>query len=70
MGQITKLGKKYSKDLKITYMDEINKKQNAHVGSYTIGLDRVISAIVERHNDEKGIIWPIDVAPYKVGIII
>ena len=70
VGQITKLGKKYSKDLKITYMDEINKKQNAHVGSYTIGLDRVISAIVERHNDEKGIIWPIDVAPYKVGIII
>ena len=70
VGQITKLGKKYSKDLKISYMDEINKKQYAYVGSYTIGLDRVISAIVEKHNDEKGIIWPIDVAPYKVGIII
>ena len=70
VGQITKLGKKYSKDLKVSYMDEINKKQLAHVGCYTIGLDRVISAIVERHNDEKGIIWPINVAPYKVGIII
>ena len=70
VGQITKLGKKYSKDLKVSYIDEINKKQLAHVGCYTIGLDRVMSAIVERHNDEKGIIWPINVAPYKVGIII
>lgn len=70
VGQITKLGKKYSKDLKISYMDEINKRQYAHVGCYSIGLDRVISAIVERHNDEKGIIWPINVAPYKVGIIV
>ena len=70
VGQITKLGKKYSKDLKITYMDEINKKGYAHVGCYTIGLDRVISAIVEKNNDEKGIVWPISVAPYKVGIIV
>ena len=70
VGQITKLGKKNSKELQISYMDEINKRQYAHVGCYSIGLDRVISAIVEKHNDEKGIVWPVNVAPYKVGIII
>ena len=70
VGQITKYGKKYSKEYDLSYTDEINKKAYAHLGSYTIGLDRAISAIVERHNDEKGIIWPISIAPYKVGIII
>ena len=70
VGQITKLGKKYSKDLDVSYTDEINKKAHAHIGCYSIGLDRVISAIVEKNNDDKGIIWPINVAPYKVGIII
>ena len=40
------------------------------MGSYGIGLDRCIAAIVEKHNDEKGIIWPMEVAPYKVGIVI
>ena len=40
------------------------------MGSYGIGLDRCIAAIVEKHNDEKGIIWPMEVSPYKVGIVI
>jgi len=70
VGQITKLGRKFSGKLNVTYTDEINKKEYAHIGCYTIGLDRVISAIVEKHNDDKGIIWPISVSPYKVGIII
>lgn len=70
VGQITKLGSEKSKSLDVIYTDEINKKQYARVGCYSIGLDRVISAIVESHNDSKGIIWPMSVAPYKVGIII
>lgn len=70
VGQITKYSKEKSKSFDLTYTDEINTQEYVHIGSYKIGLDRVISAIVEKHNDEKGIIWPINVAPYKVGIII
>ena len=70
VGQITKLGCDLSKKYKLSYTDEINAKEYVHMGSYLIGLDRVLSAIVENNNDEKGIIWPISVAPYKVGIII
>ena len=51
-------------------LDEVNELNYVHMGSYGIGLDRCISAIVEKHNDEKGIIWPMEVAPYKVGIVI
>lgn len=70
VGQITKLGTIPSEEYKLTYTDEINKKEYVQMGSYVIGLDRVISAIVENNNDEKGIIWPIAVAPYKVALIV
>ena len=40
------------------------------MGCYGIGLDRCIASIVEQNNDEKGIIWPINVAPYKVAIVV
>ena len=70
VGQITKIGNVLSESLNLEYTDEINKQELMQMGTYVIGLDRVVSAIVEKHNDEKGIIWPISVAPYKVGIII
>ncbi len=70
VGQITKYDKDKSKNYDLSYTDEINKEEDVYIGSYRIGLDRVLSAIVEKHNDEKGIVWPINVAPYKVGIII
>ena len=40
------------------------------IGCYGIGIERILSAIVEQNNDEKGIIWPINVAPYKVAIVV
>ena len=40
------------------------------MGSYGIGIDRLISAIIEKNHDEKGIIWPINIAPYKVVIVV
>ena len=40
------------------------------MGSYGIGLERILSAIVEQNNDEKGIIWPMNVAPYKVAVVV
>ncbi len=70
VGQITKLGSESAKQYKLSYTDEINVKEYVQIGSYSIGLDRVMSAIVENNNDEKGIIWPVSVAPYKVGIVI
>ncbi|MBR6113439.1 MAG: proline--tRNA ligase, partial [Bacilli bacterium] len=70
VGQITKLGTVPSEEFKLTYTDEINTRQYVQMGAYTIGLDRLISAIVENNNDENGIIWPVSVAPFKVGIIV
>ncbi|MBQ6284977.1 MAG: proline--tRNA ligase [Bacilli bacterium] len=70
VGQIFKLDTNYSKKYDLKYTDETNEEQYVYMGSYGIGLDRCIDAIVETHHDEKGIIWPMSVAPYKVAIII
>lgn len=70
IGNTFKLGTKYSEKLGLNYMDEFNKLQPVVMGSYGIGPGRCMAAIVEQNNDEKGIIWPIDVAPFKCAIVI
>lgn len=70
IGHIFKLGDAYSKDYDLKYVDETNNLNYVHMGSYGIGLDRCLSTIVEKNHDDKGIIWPISVAPFKVAIII
>lgn len=70
VGNIFKLGDTYSKIYNLRYLDEKNEFNYVHMGSYGIGLDRCMSAIVEKNHDDKGIIWPIKVAPYKVYIVI
>lgn len=70
VGQIYKLDTNYSKTYDLKYSDETNTLQYVYMGSYGIGLDRCIDAIVEKHHDENGIIWPIDVSPYKVAIVV
>jgi prolyl-tRNA synthetase len=69
LGHIFKLGYKYSKPMNISYLDENGKSQIPIMGSYGIGLDRTLASIIEEHNDEGGIIWPITVAPYHVIIV-
>jgi len=69
LGHIFKLGYKYSKPMNITFLDENGKSQIPIMGSYGIGLDRTLASIIEEHNDEGGIIWPITVAPYHVIIV-
>lgn len=69
VGNTFKLGTKYSETLNLTY-NSGNELKNVYMGCYGIGIGRCLSAIVEQNNDEKGIIWPMNVAPYKVGIII
>ena len=51
-------------------IDKNNKLQPVVMGSYGIGLERCMAAVVEQHNDEHGIIWPISIAPYAVSIVI
>lgn len=70
VGQIFKLGNIYSKLYDLTYKDERNEFDYVHMGSYQIGLDRCLSAIVESNHDDDGIIWPMNIAPYKVAIVI
>ena len=70
VGQISKLKKEDSIKYDLKYTDEVNSMDYVYMGSYHIGIDRCISAIVEANNDENGIIWPIRVAPYKIGIVV
>ncbi len=70
IANIFKLGTIYSDIFNLKYSDEKNEYNRVYMGCYGIGLDRCISAIVEKNHDENGIIWPICVSPYKVAIIV
>lgn len=69
IGNTFKLGTKYAKSLGLTYLDEFNKPQYVTMGCYGIGIGRVLASIVEQNNDEKGIIFPMTVSPFKVCIV-
>lgn len=70
VGHIFKLGTKYTEQLDCKYLDEQGKSQYMIMGCYGIGVSRTLSAMVEQNCDEKGIIWPEIVAPYKLEIVI
>ena len=70
VGNTFKLGTKYSESLGLNFLGDDNKNYPVIMGCYGIGIERILSAIVEQNNDEKGIIWPINVAPYKVAIVV
>ncbi len=70
IGNTFKLGTKYSESLGLQYLDSDNVLKPVVMGSYGIGLGRILASIIEQNNDEDGIIWPIIVAPYKVAIVI
>ncbi len=70
IGNTFKLGTKYSESLGLNYLDENNKLQPAVMGCYGLGIERIIAAIVEQHHDDKGMVWPMNIAPYKVGIVL
>jgi prolyl-tRNA synthetase len=69
MGHVFKLGVKYSKAMKAEFLDEDGKLKPFIMGCYGIGVNRIIAANVELHNDEKGIIWPLSIAPFRIIII-
>ena len=69
IGHIFQLGRKYAQALELTVLDENGKSQVVTMGSYGIGVSRAVAAIVEQHFDDKGITWPISVAPAQVHLI-
>ena len=69
VGNIFKLGTKYSEALGATYLDENGDSHPIVMGSYGIGVGRLMGSIIEHHHDENGIQWPITVAPYQVALI-
>jgi prolyl-tRNA synthetase len=69
VGNIFKLGTKYSAPLKANYLDESGAEKPIVMGSYGIGPARIAAAAVEQGNDENGIIWPLAIAPYQLLIV-
>lgn len=69
VGQVFYLGTKYSEAMKANYLDKNGKSQVIEMGCYGIGIGRTAAAAIEQNHDEKGIIWPVPIAPFKVEII-
>ena len=69
VGHIFYFGTKYSAPLKAYVVDAKGEQHAAHMGSYGIGVSRLVGAIIEASHDEKGIVWPEPVAPFKVGLV-
>jgi len=70
VGNIFCLGYKFSEPLNLKYKDEKGVYQFVFMGSYGIGISRLMGAVVETHNDENGIIWPESVAPFAIHLIV
>jgi prolyl-tRNA synthetase len=66
VGQVFKLGTKYSTKLGCKFLDETGKEQPCLMGCYGIGINRIIASAIEAGNDENGIIFPISIAPFEV----
>lgn len=69
VGNIFKLGTKYSEALGATYTDETGEDKPIVMGSYGIGSGRLLASIAQEHHDENGLIWPISVAPFQVHLV-
>ncbi|NOY23459.1 MAG: proline--tRNA ligase [Acidobacteria bacterium] len=69
VGQVFRLGKKYSESMNCSFLDENGKEKPAVMGCYGIGVGRTAAAAIEQNNDENGIIWPVNIAPYDVMLL-
>ena len=70
VGHIFKLGTSYAEVLGVTVLDENGEARPLVMGSYGIGVERSMAAIAECHHDEKGLVWPLSVAPYQVVVTV
>ena len=69
VGHIFKLGNQYTKAANLNFLDEQGRAKIPVMGCYGIGIGRTLATIVEQNHDDKGIIWPEEIAPYKVHLI-
>jgi prolyl-tRNA synthetase len=69
MGQVFKLGTHYSEKMGAYFLDAEGKQQPAVMGSYGIGIERLLAAAIEANHDEAGIVWPRSLAPFDVHIV-
>ena len=69
VGHIFQLGTKYSKAMNVTVLDENGRTQTPEMGCYGIGVTRIVAACIEQCHDDKGILWPDNIAPFHVALI-
>ncbi|MGG7618887.1 proline--tRNA ligase [Bacillus coreaensis] len=69
VGHVFKLGTRYSEAMNATYLDENGKSQPMIMGCYGIGVSRTLAAVAEQFNDDNGLVWPAQIAPFKVHLI-
>ncbi len=69
VGQVFKLGTKYSKSMGCTFLDEQGKEQVMIMGCYGIGVTRTVASVIEQNFDDDGIIWPWPVAPFQIHLL-
>lgn len=70
IGHIFKLGRRYSEPFGASVLDENGKSTPMFMGSYGIGVERNLAAVVEANHDDKGIVWPVNVAPYELVVTV
>jgi len=70
LGQLFKLGTKYSELLDATFLDEGGAEKPIVMGSYGIGLERIMACVCEQKADERGAVWPVSISPYDVYLVV
>lgn len=69
VGHVFKLGTRYSEAMNAVFLDENGRTQPMIMGCYGIGVSRTVAAVAEQFNDEKGLVWPVSIAPYQLHLI-
>jgi len=69
VSQVFQLGTRYSESMGATYADENGVEHPFLMGCYGVGISRSLAAVIEQHNDENGIVWPVSVAPLEVAVL-
>lgn len=69
VGHVFKLGTRYSEAMNATYLDENGKSKPMIMGCYGIGVSRTMAAVAEQFNDDKGLVWPANIAPFHIHLV-
>ena len=70
VGNIFKLGTRYSDSLGCTFLDKDGQQKPVIMGSYGIGVGRLLACVAEQHHDDHGLVWPVTVTPYQVQLVL